>query len=110
MNNDLISRETLKNYARKVMYEQNATNFSLIRMFDEIIDNAPSAPLPDFKEGYKQAIVDGQTNFSRPQGEWLNATNEFFNWECSLCHKPNDFKDNFCPNCGAYMGIGNAEQ
>ena len=38
---DLISREALKNYARKVMYENNATNFSLLKVFDEIIDNAP---------------------------------------------------------------------
>lgn len=38
---DLISREALKNYARKVMYEKNATNFSLLKVFDEIIDNAP---------------------------------------------------------------------
>ena len=32
------------------------------------IDNAPSVPLSDFKEGYKQAIIDGKTNFSRPHG------------------------------------------
>lgn len=35
------------------------------------LDNAPTVPLPDFKEGYKQAIRDGKTNFSRPQGEWV---------------------------------------
>lgn len=34
------------------------------------IDNAPTVPLPDFKEGYKQAIIDGKTNFSRPSG-WI---------------------------------------
>ena len=33
--------------------------------------NAPTIPLPDFKEGYKQAILDGKTNFSRPQGKWI---------------------------------------
>ena len=33
--------------------------------------NAPTVPLSDFKEGYKQAILDGKTNFSRPQGEWI---------------------------------------
>lgn len=35
----------------------------------EAINNAPTVPLPDFKEGYKQAIIDGKTNFSRPQGD-----------------------------------------
>lgn len=37
-----ISREALKNYARTVLCEDNATNRSLLRIFDEIIDNAPS--------------------------------------------------------------------
>lgn len=36
-----------------------------------VINNAPTVPLPDFKDGYKQAIRDGKTNFSRPQGEWI---------------------------------------
>ena len=40
----------------------------------EIIDNAPTVPLPDFKEGYKQAILDGKTNYSRPEGEWIPVT------------------------------------
>ena len=34
-----------------------------------LINNAPTVPLPDFKAGYKQAIIDGKTNYSRPQGE-----------------------------------------
>lgn len=46
---DLVSRDAVKKYARKVMYEKNATNFSLLKMFDEIIDNAP--PLPKRLEG-----------------------------------------------------------
>lgn len=29
----------------------------------EFIDNAPTIPQPDFKDGYKQAIIDGKTNF-----------------------------------------------
>ena len=38
------------------------------------IDNAPTVPQPDFKEGYKQAILDGQINFKRPQGEWISVS------------------------------------
>lgn len=34
----------------------------------EAINSADTIPLPDFKDGYKQAIIDGKTNFSRPQG------------------------------------------
>lgn len=59
---DLISREALK----KAVYTEFG-NSNLTDAFNEIIDNAPSIPLPDFKEGYKQAIIDGKTNFSRPR-------------------------------------------
>jgi len=39
---DLISRDALKAYARKVICGNNPTNTLIIRMFDEIIDNAPA--------------------------------------------------------------------
>ena len=39
---DLKSSEALKAYAREVLCGNNPTNSLLIRMFDEIIDNAPS--------------------------------------------------------------------
>ena len=69
----------------------------------DIIDNAPTVPLPDFKEGYKQAIRDGKTNFSRPQGEWIDGY-------CSVCGASGlcdgwgiDVESSFCPRCGAKM-------
>lgn len=46
---------------------------------------------------------------ARLKGEWIKATNEFLNWECSFCHQPHDFRDNFCPKCGADMRKGGAE-
>ncbi len=71
------------------------------------IDNAPTIPLPDFKAGYKQAIIDGRTNYSRPQGEWI--TNNWGETYCK-CGFPAlydefglEIKSNFCPNCGADM-------
>lgn len=39
----------------------------------KLITDAPTVPLPDFKEGYKQAIRDGKTNFSRLQGDCENC-------------------------------------
>ena len=46
MDNDLKSSEALKAYAREVLCGNNPTNSLLIRMFDEIIDNAPSQWIP----------------------------------------------------------------
>ena len=77
MNNDLISRSELKKKIEEVQYTQefcieHQIDYSIsMQMLGMIINNAPTVPLPDFKEGYKQAILDGKTNFSRPQGEWI---------------------------------------
>lgn len=72
-----------------------------------LIDLAPTAPLPDFKEGYKQAILDGKTNFSRPQGEWITICILPVIRKCSLCgvEQSGDviLYGNYCPNCGAAM-------
>lgn len=67
MNNDLISREALKKE-----FAKHTDSYGNLQVgWDYLIDNAPTVPLPDFKEGYKQAIIDGKTNFSRPQAEWV---------------------------------------
>lgn len=84
----------------------------------DLIDNAPTAPLPDFKAGYKQAIIDGKTNFPRPKGEWIELPKAFDNRElpckCSLCGHILSFmnyypKSNFCPDCGADMRKGDID-
>lgn len=82
----------------------------------ETIDNAPTVPLPDFKDGYKQAIRDGKTNFSRPKGKWQECINEKWGGTtiyCPYCKEEalekdiyvlrRQVKSNFCPNCGADM-------
>ena len=77
------------------------------------IENAPTVPLPDFKEGYKQAIRDGKTNFTKLKGEWVEKLdyNRDTYYDCSVCGNswttiegtPWDNGMNFCPNCGADM-------
>lgn len=73
--------------------------------------NAPTIPLPDFKDGYKQAIIDGKTNFARMQGKW-KITGDV-TCECQFCHYPHIYvlspKEcglNFCTRCGADMRGG----
>lgn len=76
------------------------------------IDRAPTIPLPDFKDGYKQAIIDGKTNFSRPTGEWLIVGEEqgalgviYKIRKCSRCGWEHSLviPDDYCPNCGLAM-------
>ena len=63
---DLISREALKKELNSRVFQGDYTTTLLLSSFNDLIDNAPTIPLPDFKEGYKQAIIDGKTNFSKP--------------------------------------------
>ena len=109
---DLISREELKKDLKQYFTDGVLDGVSAKLVFNQIlhdIDNAPTVPLPDFKEGYKQAIIDGKTNYSRPQGEWIgrgNGTIINYGRSCSLCGKVVEFSENYCPRCGAYMKGG----
>ena len=104
-NNDLISRSTLKEAIRKRL------SISSLKYLTEqekvIVDEIDNAPTVDtdlseysdklwkeayerghkrgHKEGYEQAILDGKTNFSRPQGKWIfSGGNSYY---CSLCKR-----------------------
>lgn len=75
---------------------------------EEVVDNAPTVPLPDFKDGYKQAILDGKTQYQRPQGNWKfrndNSLIPTGYYECDRCEIGKELtKTNFCPYCGADM-------
>lgn len=130
---DLISRGALKKAIAEFHQEENERLHTPLwgsiglNALDNIIDNAPPVPLPDFKEGYKQAIRDGKTNISRPQGEWIpikkrplteEEKEEYpdsdFMYDCQL---PDDGEevlittssgyvdlDTFCRDDGCYFG------
>lgn len=75
------------------------------------IDNAPTIPLPDFKEGYKQAIHDGKTNFSRQQGEWIKDIQgdiicKNCGFECLYNEEGMYSLGRYCHHCGADMRSG----
>lgn len=68
----LIDADELKKAFEKVYpLASNEMGGVVNRRIYDIIDNAQTVPLPDFKEGYKQAILDGKTNYARPTGEML---------------------------------------
>lgn len=121
MSDDLISRSALKEILDEQMnFEENCRD----SVFD-IIDNVQAVPLPDFEDGYKKAILDGKTNFSIPQGEWLKGQEisramigdkvlhiDYKDYTCSncglildnlLCGYDGSPFYKFCPNCGAEM-------
>lgn len=109
--------EKLKNTVKCTLVSWGAQGI----LVDEVlkaIDNAPTVPLPDFKEGYKQAILDGKTNYVRPKGEWINHRNDNGHniADCSRCGKTMQWHDEdedgvprFCWFCGAKIDGVEAE-
>jgi hypothetical protein len=95
----LVDADALKKCAIPCEIHNGALTDLCVPLYS--IDSAPTVPLPDFKDGYKQAIIDGKTNFSRSQGEWLNDGRT-----CSICGEtyPRFLgSPNFCAECGADM-------
>ena len=101
MNNDLISREALKEVIKDNGYSHY---FEIL----EIIDNAPTVDTtcPHCDSGYAQGLSDGylKGKEARPQGEWIEDSG---NIACSHCHTIWLYRrTDFCPNCGAEMKGG----
>ena len=114
MHTDLISRSALQDKMHDECCGECESCKKYIwngeRSLCGLIDEAPTVPLPDFKEGYKQAILDGKTNYSRPKGKWIK-TNDYVTCaygcidyvKCSCCKNDSLEEGDYCPNCGADM-------
>jgi hypothetical protein len=85
----------------------------------EIIDNAPTVDLKDiYQEGYYNGHLEGYTkaiNEERPQGEWLDYSEEYGYIECPFCRQATTCESNidelqYCWNCGAHLQKGGAEE
>ena len=75
---DLISREALKkslNFVYDCAYIDSKSKEGIVSDIIDEIDNAPIVPLPDFKEGYKQAILDKLCKTARRVGQVGNIRN-----------------------------------
>lgn len=96
---DLISRSALREDFDVAFFNDEDDYKRALR----IIDNAQAVPLPDFKDGYKQAIIDGRTNF-KPKGKWKG---EWIPVNPDCRGYPEYFK---CSICGAYIYPSSAEK
>ena len=105
MNNDLISREALKDEIKKVSRFNDGTyKWLYLNGVYNAIDNAPTVT-PTFGLFRDMLCSDCE---KRPQGEWIENNETVFvnRFNCSECGRlifePKE-KNNFCPNCGADM-------
>lgn len=104
-NNDLISREALREEMQKA--DIKATDYeTLAKMYEKCVDNAPPVD-KGYQEGYQEGHIDGvlqaEKLYARPIGKWINTSQYDDKGECSLCCYLSYRYYNFCPNCGADM-------
>lgn len=103
---DLISREALRKEFEDLFYN----DYDDMKRTERLIDNAPTVEPEKAKEGeivkaYTKGFDDG-IEITRQKGEWTPTPDDFAEFKCSVCEKPNFWQDNFCPNCGAKMKGG----
>lgn len=125
MNNDLISREALKETINSSIAE--ATKIGIMvdadylwELLNYAIDNAPTVEV-----GYLTNCANCERveiiRSKRPQGEWVERSNRYdsyshrmvFKCECNQCQMCEEFPQDdetgnillshYCPNCGADM-------
>lgn len=72
MNNDLISREALK---EKLSLYPSITKFNSIHdgILAEIIDNAPTVDAIQYTLGYQDGFLEGKKIYERPQGDFTRS-------------------------------------
>lgn len=118
-----IDADGLKEHAQKLLVGEGINTYfgiNLYKMFEEIIDKAPTVAI-NCKDcdGYEAGYSAGLNDAERPKGKWIG---ECYDPECDQCHtKPlEEFCDSlgldggsyvsipmfFCPNCGADMRKG----
>ena len=120
MNNDLISREALKEVFSDWHNWHTVIGYGKVVFLDklfEIIDNAPTVAV-NCKDcdGYEAGYSAGLKDADRPQGEWIRTGslgNGNAHYECSNCHHGDEHAESqevpYCWFCGADMRKGGAE-
>ena len=115
MNNDLISREDIKELIydkldERYRWDTKLTVCEFKAIVEDIINKAPTV---DLKAEFLSQRSTGKTGLpfiERPKGEWLI---EYDRLKCPFCGMSivdevhwlysNEYSFNFCPNCGAEL-------
>lgn len=100
------------------LYTKEMTNKEAIEILEWGEPDADSLPTIEFKEEYKKYrealdLAIKALEDERPQGEWLwlgDNPNTNHKWSCNKCGRGVKEQEKFCPNCGADMRKGGAEE
>lgn len=91
----------------------NGWNNAIYAVIDEI-DNAPTVEYT-FEEAFQKTVCEQRLYCpERPQGEWIDCSEDYGYAECPFCEHLTTCGDNidelhYCWHCGAKLGKGGAE-
>ena len=116
MNNDLISRDALKQ-EMKIANAEAIDYEMLVDMYEKLVDNAPTVKACFTTKDLEDAYITGKESGKqeRPKGEWQYATHYARRYRiCPFCksEKEDDRSAGcfYCWHCGADMrGVTNSE-
>lgn len=113
---DTISRSALKEKLNSRVFPQDYATTLLLGTLNDIIDNVPAVDtytIEDMQEVRENSLILGAKLAQRPEGEWIISeyvdTRRGFITKCSFCKTDTIGGGNFCPNCGAKMQKGGAD-
>lgn len=82
-------------------------------MFNDALNQELKSQMPSeqvaWEQGYEAGLAQGKHD--RPQGEWIDHSEDYGYVECPFCHELTNCEDNidelhYCWNCGAEMKGG----
>lgn len=85
------------------MAEQRLIDANSIH-YEPMLSARGNGQYEDVMVAYKDQIDDMPTIEKRKTGKWMELDfTEAWEYRCDQCGRRSDFKENFCPNCGADM-------
>lgn len=110
--------DALKEHAKNLLVGESINTvlgINLYKIFEEIIDNALTVDTDEiYKQGYHAGFCATHGEPERLRGKWIED-NDIGKWltiddtgikmknKCNRCGRYVLNKENFCPDCGAYM-------